>query len=136
MAWTTAGPGSVTASAGAPASGSFFADGDTVGLTAHSAPNAIFMGWSGDVSSALPHLKLTAGQPYSVTANFQAAPLDSVVQQLLTGHGLNGSQVLTLDSQGNQNGHFDLGDFLAWLDQSGTAISAQLLARIFERVRP
>jgi M6 family metalloprotease-like protein len=134
LAWAASGSGSVTASAGAPASGSWFTDGDTVGLTAHPAPNALFMGWSGGVTSSLPHITLTAGQPYSVTANFQAAPLDSVVQQLLTGHGLNALQVLTLDFQGNQNGHFDLGDFLAWLDQSGTAISAQLLARIFERV--
>jgi len=136
LAWAAAGSGSVAASAGAPASGSWFTDGDTVGLTAHPAPNALFMGWSGDVTSGLPHLKLTAGQPYSVTANFQAAPLDSVVSQLLNGHGLNALQAVTLDYQGNQNGHFDLGDFLAWLDQSGTAISAQLLARIFERVRP
>ncbi|MGD0484307.1 MAG: immune inhibitor A domain-containing protein [Gemmatimonadales bacterium] len=135
LAWATAGSGSVTASAGAPASGSWFTDGDTVGLTAHPAANAIFMGWSGDVPSALAHLKLTAGQPYSVTANFAAAPLDSVVAQLLNGHGLTALQAATLDFQGNQNGHFDLGDFLAWLDQSGTAISAQLLARIFERVR-
>ena len=136
LAWTTSGSGSVTASAGAPASGSFFAEGDTVGLTAHPAPNTLFIGWSGDYATSAPHITLTAAQPFSVTANFQAAPLDSVVQQLLNGHGLSASQVLTLDSQGNQNGHFDLGDFLAWLDNSGTAISAQLLARIFERVRP
>ena len=135
MTWAVAGSGSVTASAGAPASGSFFTEGDTVGLTAHPAANAIFMGWSGDVIASAPHLKLTAGQPYSVTADFSAAPLDSVVSQLLNGHGLSAAQSATLDSQGNQNGHYDLGDFLAWLDQSGTAINAQLLARIFERVR-
>ena len=136
LAWAAAGPGSVTASAGALASGSFFAAGDTVGLTAHPSPNTMFTGWSGDVTSSLPHLTLTAGQPYSVTANFTATPLDSVVAQLLNGHGLTALQAATLDFQGNQNGHYDLGDFLAWLDQSGTAISAQLLARIFERVRP
>jgi M6 family metalloprotease-like protein len=136
LGWAVAGLGSVTASAGAPASGSFFTEGDTVGLTAHPAANAIFMGWSGDVTSAAPHLKLTAGQPYNVTANFTAAPLDSVVAMLLNAHGLTALQATTLDFQGNQNGHFDLGDFIAWLDQSGTAISAQLLARIFERVRP
>ena len=135
VAWATVGSGSVTASAGAPASGSFFTEGDTVGLTARPAANAIFMAWSGDVIASAPHLKLTAGQPYSVTANFSAAPLDSVVSQLLNGHGLSAAQSATLDAQGNQNGHYDLGDFLAWLDQSGTAINAQLLARIFERVR-
>jgi M6 family metalloprotease-like protein len=136
LAWATSGTGSVTVSAGAPANGSFFTEGDTVGLTAHPAPNAMFVGWTGDVPSSLQHLKLTAGQPYSVTANFSAAPLDSVVAMLLNAHGLTALQAQTLDFQGNQNGHYDLGDFLAWLDQSGTAISAQRLARIFERARP
>lgn len=136
LSWTPSGTGSITASAGAPASGSWFTEGDTVGLTAHPAPNALFMGWSGDTTAALPHITLTAGQPYSVTATFTAAPLDSVVAQLLNHHGLNPLQVTTLDDLGNQNGRFDLGDFLAWLDQSGTAVSAQVLARIFERVRP
>jgi len=42
---------------------------------------------------------------------------------------------LALDYLGNRNGHFDLGDFVAWLDQSGTAVSAELMARIFARVR-
>jgi M6 family metalloprotease-like protein len=136
VTWTTAGPGSVTAAPGSASSGSWFAEGDTVGLTAHPSPNALFLGWSGDVTSSLPHLALRAAQPFSVTATFSAAPLDSVVQQLLNGHGLSPLQVSTLDLLGNQNGHFDLGDFLAWIDQSGTAVSAQLLARVFERVRP
>jgi M6 family metalloprotease-like protein len=135
LSWAAAGPGSVTAAPGSASSGAWFADGDTVGLTARPSPNALFMGWSGDVTSGAAHLVVAAGQPYSVTANFNAAPLDSVVQQLLNGHGLNPLQVTTLDFQGNQNGHFDLGDFLHWLDQSGTAVSAQLLARVFERVR-
>jgi hypothetical protein len=76
---------------------------------------------------------VTGNQAYSVTANFVAASLDSVVSQLLGGHGLNAQQVLILDYHGNGNGRFDIGDFVAWLDQSGTAVSAQVLARIFER---
>ncbi len=136
VSWTTAGPGSVTAAPGTASSGAWVADGDTVGLTAQPSPNALFMGWSGTASSSAPHLVLTATQAHAVTATFTAAPLDSVVKQLLDGHGLTPLQVLILDFQGNRNGRFDLGDFLAWVDQSGTAVSAQVLARIFERTRP
>ncbi len=136
LAWAAAGPGTVSVAPAASTSGTWYADGDTVGLTARPGPGAIFMGWSGDVTTSTAHVVLAAGRPYSVTANFSAASLDSVVAQLLDGHGLTPLQVLTLDFQGNQNGRFDLGDFLAWLDQSGTAVSAQVLARVFERTRP
>ena len=136
LAWAVTGPGTVSIAPVASASGTFFAAGDTVGLTARPSAGAIFMGWSGDVTTSAAHIVLTAGPPASVTANFSAAPLDSVVSQLLDGHGLGPLQVLTLDFQGNQNGGFDLGDFLAWLDSSGTAVSAEVLARVFARTRP
>jgi hypothetical protein len=133
---TASGPGAVTATPAVPPSGTWIADGDSVVLVAQPNPSAIFMGWSGDVTISLPRIVLTGHQAYDVTANFAAAPLDSVVTQLLSGHGLLQQQVLILDYHGNRNGHFDLGDFVAWLDQSGTAVSAQLLARVFERARP
>ena len=128
-----AGPGMVTGTPAVPAAGAWLAEGDSLVLVAQPNANAIFMGWSGDVTIGLPRIVLTGNQAYSVTANFTAAPLDSVVVQLLGGHGLTAQQVLLLDYHGNRNGHFDLGDFVAWLDQSGTTVSAQILARIFER---
>jgi hypothetical protein len=128
-----AGPGTVTATPAVPAAGAWVAEGDSVVLVAQPNANAIFMGWSGDVTIGLPRIVLTGNQAYSVTANFAAASLDSVVSQLLSGHGLTVQQVLILDYHGNGNGRFDIGDFVAWLDQSGTAVSAQVLARIFER---
>ena len=128
-----AGPGTVTATPAVPAAGAWVAEGDSVVLVAQPNANAIFMGWSGDVTIGLPRIVLTGNQAYNVIANFAAAPLDSVVTQLLSGHGLTAQQVLLLDYHGNGNGRFDIGDFVAWLDQSGTAVSAQLLARIFER---
>ena len=136
LSWTATGPGTVSAAPAASPSGAFFTDGDTVGLTAQPSPGAVFMGWSGSVASSLAHIVLTAVQPRAVAATFSPAPHDSVVSQLLDGHGLTPLVVLTLDFQGNQNGSFDLGDFLAWLDHSGTAVSAQVLARVFERTRP
>jgi M6 family metalloprotease-like protein len=136
LSWSVTGPGTVSVAPASAVSGAWYADGDTVGLIAHPDPGSVFMGWTGSATSALPHLVLSASRPYLETATFSAAPLDSVVAQLLDGHGLDALQVVTLDFQGNQNGHFDLGDFLAWLDLSGTAISADLLARVFERTRP
>jgi hypothetical protein len=111
------------------------ADGDTVVLTATPAPSTLFLGWSGDVTSSEPRLVLHAVQAYNLTATFSAEPVDSVVQQLLTGHGIPASHLVQFDYLGNRNGRFDLGDFVAWLDQSGTAVSAEVMARIFARVR-
>lgn len=130
-----AGPGTVAATPAVPVTGTWIAEGDSVVLVAQPNASAIFMGWSGDVTIGMPRIVLTGNQAYNVTANFAAASLDSVVAQLLGGHGLTTQQVLLLDYHGNNNGGFDLGDFVAWLDQSGTAVSAQVLARIFERAR-
>jgi len=135
LRWTTAGAGTVTASPVVPATGSWVSDGDTVVLTATPGSNGLFIGWSGDVTSSEPRLVLRAARAYSLTGTFVSTPLDSVVQQLLTGHGLAAPYVAQFDYLGNRNGDFDLGDFVAWLDQSGTTVSAELLARLFARVR-
>ncbi|MEK7668462.1 MAG: M6 family metalloprotease domain-containing protein [Gemmatimonadota bacterium] len=133
--WTVAGPGSVTAAPSLPATGSFVAEGDSVVLLARPSANGVFMGWGGDVSSLGLRLTVSATQAYNVTASFTVAPLDSVVGHLLHGTGLTLQQATMLDNTGNHNGRFDLGDFVAWLDQSGTTISAELMARIFARAR-
>jgi len=132
--WTVTGPGAVSATPAVAAAGSWVADGDSVVLVARPNPNAIFMGWTGDVITSEPRIAPRAVQPYSITATFSSAPVDSIVHQLLVGTGLLTPQVEALDYLGNRNGRFDLGDFVAWLDQSGTAVSAELMARIFARV--
>jgi len=133
--WTVTGPGTVSATPSVAAAGSWVADGDSVVLVARPNPNAIFMGWTGDVITSEPRIAPLAVQPYNLTATFSAASVDSVVHHLLIGTGLLTPQVQALDYLGNRNGRFDLGDFVAWLDQSGTAVSAELMARIFARVR-
>jgi M6 family metalloprotease-like protein len=133
--WTVTGPGTVSATPSVAASGSWVAGGDSVVLIARPNPNAIFMGWTGDVITSELRIAPLAVQPYSITATFSAATVDSIVHHLLVGTGLLTPQVQALDYLGNRNGRFDLGDFVAWLDQSGTAISAELMARIFARVR-
>jgi M6 family metalloprotease-like protein len=133
--WTVTGPGTVSATPAVAATGSWVADGDSVVLVAVPNPNAIFMGWTGDATTSERRIAPLAVQPYNVTATFSAASVDSVVRHLLVGTGLLTPQVEALDYLGNRNGRFDLGDFVAWLDQSGTAVSAELMARIFARVR-
>ena len=132
--WTVAGSGTVVDSLG-KTSGSWAAEGDSLILKATPASGSLFLGWSGDVTSSEPRLAVHATRAYSLTGTFVSTPLDSVVQQLLAGHGLAPAYVVQFDYLGNRNGGFDLGDFVAWLDQSGTTVSAELLARVFARVR-
>jgi len=40
---------------------------------------------------------------------------------------LNADQVRYLDFQGNNNGNFDIGDFLAWVKATGAPLSAAAL---------
>jgi M6 family metalloprotease-like protein len=133
--WTVTGPGTVSATPAIAATGSWVAGGDSVVLVAAPNPNAIFMGWTGDAITSERRIAPLAVRSYDLTATFSAATVDSVVHHLLVGTGLLTSQVEALDFLGNRNGRFDLGDFVAWLDQSGTAVSAELMARIFARVR-
>jgi hypothetical protein len=62
-----------------------------------------------------------------VTATF-AAPSD-VVNQLLTGSSsITPAALQLLDQLGNNNGRFDLGDLVAWLDRNpGLATSPVML---------
>lgn len=117
-------------------SGAFIAEGDSVTLTA--TPNAgnVFAGWTGDTTAFRPRLVLRARRPFAVTASFAPLALDSVVAQLTRSTGLTPELQTTLDRQGNNNGSFDLGDVVAWLDQSRTAVSAEVRARLFGRAGP
>jgi hypothetical protein len=104
-------------------------------LAARPSPQNLFVEWDGDVTGFDPTLVLPATRPWAVTATFAPLLLDSAVAQLLQGAGLTDNQRLLLDSQGNANGVFDLGDFVAWLDRSGTTVSAAVMARVLGRLR-
>ena len=133
--WTVSGPGAVTATPGLPATGSWVPEGDSVVLVARADSGAIFMGWTGSVTSSQARVAFRALGPFGATAGFSAVSVDSVVRQLMFGTGLTSAQVAALDAAGNGNGHYDLGDFVAWLDLTGTAVSAEVLADVFRRVR-
>jgi hypothetical protein len=98
-----------------------------VTLTATPAAGQTFLGWSGDTTSANAVLKLRMTRPFAVTANF-ATPGD-VVNELLSGSPtLTPAALQLLDQLGNNNGRFDIGDVVAWLDRNpGLATSPALV---------
>lgn len=123
-----AGGGSVSASRAIDATnGTFIAAGDSVTFTATPAASQSFLGWTGDTTAGTVALKLRMTRPFAVTATF-AAPSD-VVNQLLTGSSsITPAALQLLDQLGNNNGRFDLGDLVAWLDRNpGLATSPVML---------
>jgi len=75
---------------------------------------------------------LPMGRPYSVRAVFlETFNTVDVVSQLLNGSSaLTAAQLGDLDQLGNNNGEFDLGDFLAWVQATGAPLTAQQRARV------
>jgi M6 family metalloprotease-like protein len=123
-----AGGGSVSATRTIdPTNGSFLAAGDSVTLTATAASGQSFLGWSGDTTASGATLKLTMTHAFSVTANF-AAPSDVVNELLVNSTTLTPAALTLLDQLGNNNGVFDIGDVVAWLDRNpGLATSPVVL---------
>ena len=120
-----AGPGgTVSASPAVNLAGELRAKGNAVRLTATPSLGFGFGGWSGDTTSNNPVLTLAMERPYTVMATFLTTS-DVVAQLLGSGSPLSPEQLLYLDSKGNHNGVFDIGDFLAWLDASGAVVAAQ-----------
>ena len=131
---SVAGPGGITTTVPVAAGGTFLAGGDTVALTAVPASGEAFVGWTGDTTASAARLVLHVVRPYSVTAVFAAS--NDVVNQLLTGtSGLTAAQLATLDQLGNNNGRFDLGDFVAWLDRNPGLLNAAAVAKVLGSVR-
>ena len=52
------------------------------------------------------------------------------VADLFRGGSLSEDQRALLDRQGNNNGRFDLGDFLAWVDRAQIHLSASVMAEL------
>lgn len=129
----TSGPGTLTASIqGDVAAGVFLAAGTSVTLTAAPQAGQLFTGWSGDTLATSRTITVSMGRPYQLTANFLAVvpvSAEDVVQDILGTARLTAEQRTFLDQAGNRNGSYDLGDFLAFLDRSGTAPAPEVMAR-------
>ena len=129
---------SYTATSGGTISGSvpsdtFVADGTPVTLTASdtSAVRA-FQGWAGDTVTKNLRITLPMGRPYSVRAVFlETFSTAQVVAQLLGGSStLTVAQLGDLDQLGNNNGAFDVGDFLAWVQATEAPLTAEQRALV------
>ena len=120
----TAGPGGTVSAAPGVDLTQFLTKGSAVQLTATPNTGSRFGGWSGDTTSNNPIITLPMERPYTVVASFLMTS-DVVAQLLNSGSPLSSEQLLYLDSKGNNNGVFDIGDFLAWLDASGARVTAQ-----------
>lgn len=108
--------------------------GASVTLTATSAgAGHRFIGWSGDTTATDSVLVLTMSRNYSLQAEFSytaAFSTDAAANDLLGVPSLSAAQRTLLDDQGNDNGIYDLGDFLAWVNLSGEGVPPALMARL------
>ncbi len=131
---TVDGPGSVTANVvGDLAAGIFLAAGSAVNVTAITPPGFVFAGWEGDTVSAATTLALTMTHPYDLEARFLAQQTIAVADataEILGTPTLSASQKSYLDTFGNRNGSFDLGDYLALLHRSGLAPGAAIMGQL------
>ena len=111
------------------AGGAFIPSGRAVTLTATPSAGSSFSGWSGDTTTANTVVVLPMGRPYTVTANFVGAmtTTDVVAELLGPNHPLSIAQIQYLDQHGNNNGVFDIGDFLAWVKATGAPLSPAVL---------
>jgi hypothetical protein len=138
---TGAQPGAVTAAA-APeltvpelSAGVFRPAGTPITLTATAPAGLLFSGWSGDTATTNQTLVLPMGRPYSVRATFIANTLvtaDAAADALLGGTALHPTAQAYLDGNGNKNGRYDLGDFLALVSrgaQPSPGVMEQVLSR-------
>jgi M6 family metalloprotease-like protein len=126
LSYAAASGGTVSASPLADTSGVYVNEGSSVTLTAAASPGSRFAGWSGDTTAKAASLTLPMGRSYNVIANF-LRPLATadVVAQLLTGtSSLSPADLTALDLMGNNNGRFDVGDFLAWVQATGASLTA------------
>jgi len=123
--YTTTSGGTIS---GSVPSDTFVAEGTPVTLTAtDTSVVRTFQGWAGDTVTKNLSVTLPMGRPYSVRAVFlETFTTAEVVAQLLNGSSaLTAAQLGDLDQLGNNNGEFDLGDFLAWVQATGAPLTAQ-----------
>ena len=130
ISYTATVGGQITASV---PTDTFVAEGTPVTLTAtDTSVVRTFLGWAGDTVTKNLTVTLPMTRPYSVRAVFlETFTTAELVAQLLTGtSALTVAQLADLDQLGNNNGGFDLGDFLAWVQATGAPLSAQQRARL------
>ncbi len=110
--------------------GDFLIAGQAVHLRATSNPGAAFLRWTGDTVTTAEQLDLVMTRPWSVTAEFITPVTVSAIaatNALLGGPTLAPTIAVYLDTIGNRNGAYDVGDLLAWLRFTNQSIPPTLL---------
>ena len=128
------GTGSIVASPpGNTDTGIALTPGSVVTLTATPTTGHRFVRWAGDTVSSDSVLVVTMDRTRVLTAEFSFTPVVTTLaaaNDLLGVPSLSAAQRTLLDDEGNQNGTYDLGDFLAWLDRSSQGVSPETMARL------
>ncbi len=104
-------------------SGVFIPEGTIISLRASPQEHAVFLSWTGDTTASHHTLTLRMLHPFSVTANFiavQPVRISDAAGALFGSSALAAQQEVYLDAAGNRNGVYDLGDFLAQVERSGS----------------
>ncbi len=104
------------------------------------APSATsgFTGWSGACSGRTACM-VTGTETTEVRANFvdvALIPADVAAKALLTGSGLTAEQRDLLDSTGNGDGTYNLGDLLAYLERTSQQLSTSIMAQLLTAPAP
>ena len=131
VGFTANGNGTIGTSG--PTTGTFVGDGNALTLTATPNSGQTFTNWTGDTTTANAVLVLPMHRPYNVVANFSGAVAVTYPQAtnaILGITPLTSPQATYLDSQGNNNGIYDLGDYLAYLKANAIVPSAAVMTRI------
>ena len=110
-------------------SGVYLDEGSRASLQAGPQPGAVFTGWTGDTTATTDTLTLLMQHPFDLTANFVAVQdvvLGVAADALFETGVLRPDEATYLDAVGNRDGVYDLGDFLAASDRSGTPVTTSL----------
>lgn len=121
------------------ASGLSIAPGAPVTLTAVPTPNHRFIGWGGDTTSTDSVLVVTMDRNWALTAQFSYTAVfttQAAANDLLGSPTLSVAQRSLLDQDGNNNGVYDLGDFLHWVTISGQGVPPALMAKLLAAAGP
>jgi M6 family metalloprotease-like protein len=119
--------------------GAFRPDTTAVTLRAVPAAGAAFAGWSGDSATANPLLVLPGGKPYDLVATFSVSPavvaMADAARALMGGPLLSPQVSFALDQAGNNDGVYNLGDLLAYLDRNHATLNPALVQQLLSQVK-
>lgn len=121
--------------------GAFVAEGTPVTLTATPTLGGTFIRFQGDTTTTNATLVLPMGRPYSLTALFSGSVTivtADAVNALLgatcpASPCMSPQQLTYMDQSGNNDGTYNLGDFLAYADRTGLNPSSGEMQRLLSQ---